>query len=41
MDLDSLPFLEAHVGYGDLGMHGSLGQEGNQVSVPNSTILMR
>jgi hypothetical protein len=33
MDLDSLPLLEVHVGYGDLGVHGSLGYEGKTVSV--------
>jgi hypothetical protein len=33
MYLDSLSLLEAQVGYGDLGMHGSLGYEGQQVSV--------
>jgi hypothetical protein len=33
MDLDSLPLLEARVGYGELGMHGSLGYEGKLVSV--------
>ena len=33
MYLDSLPLLEAQVGYGDLGMHGSLGYEDKTVSV--------
>jgi len=37
MDLDSLPLLEAHVGYGDLGMHGSLGYEGKTVSVQHQS----
>lgn len=32
MYLDSCPLLEAQVGYGDLGMHGSLGYEGKMVS---------
>ena len=33
MNLDSLPLLEAQVGYGTLGMNGSLGYEGKTVSV--------
>lgn len=33
MYLDALPLLDAHVGYGNLGMHGSLGYEGKTVSV--------
>jgi hypothetical protein len=33
MYLDSLPLVEAQVGYGELGMHGSLGYEGKTVSV--------
>lgn len=33
MYLDALPLLEAHVGYGELGMHGSLGYEDKTVSV--------
>lgn len=33
MYLDSLPLLAAHVGYGELGMHGSLGYEGKTVAV--------
>ncbi len=33
MYLDSFPLLEAHVGYGDLGMHGSLGYENKTVSI--------
>jgi hypothetical protein len=32
MYLDSCPLLEAQVGYGDLGMRGSLGYEGKMVS---------
>src|SRR5215813_7925396 len=31
--LDSLLMLEAQVGYGDVGMHGTLGYEGKKVSV--------
>jgi hypothetical protein len=33
MYLDSLTLIQAHVGYGDLGMHGSLGYEGLPVTV--------
>jgi predicted O-methyltransferase YrrM len=32
MYIDSCPLLEAQVGYGDLGMYGSLGYEGKKVS---------
>lgn len=33
MYLDALPLLEAHIGYGELGMQGSLGYEDKTVSV--------
>ena len=33
MYVDSLTLLQTNVGYGDLGMHGSLGYEGGSVSV--------
>jgi len=33
MYLDSLTLLQTKVGYGDVGMHGSLGYEGRSVSV--------
>lgn len=35
MYLDSVKLLQMHVGYGDLGMYGSLGYEGRQVWVRN------
>src|SRR5437762_2371922 len=33
MYLDEIPLLDTQVGYGDLGMFGSLGYEGQPVSV--------
>src|SRR5574338_1616244 len=33
MYLDSIKLLQPQVGYGDVGMHGSLGYEGQKVTV--------